>query len=126
MRRLVVFVIALIAAKFAYQEYLYRLATRDVIIGMVQDRALLQCQRNARASVVTPAGAAPVSVWNRPTSVSLRIGKTGLDVYPWQINSAQWSARYRNPYLLIVAERTANGLACEYDILNGSAQVYKL
>lgn len=126
MRKLVVFVIVLIAAKFGYQEYLYRLATRDVIIGMVQERALLQCQRHARTSVVTPAGAPPTNTWNRPASVSLRIGKSGLDVYPWQINSAQWSARYRNPYLLIVAERSTNNLACEYDILNGSAQVYKL
>ena len=44
----------------------------------------------------------------------------------WQINSTQWNARYRNPYLLIIAERSAASLACEYDILNGSAQVYRL
>ena len=125
MRKLVVFVLFLIAAKFGYHEYLYRVATRDAIVGMVQERALQQCQRHAKLSVVTPTGAAPTNAWSRPASVSLRIGKTGLDVYPWQINSAQWNARYRNPYLLIVAEPTATSLMCEYDILNGSAQVFR-
>ena len=126
MRKLVAFVILLVAAKFGYQEYLYRAATRDVIVGMVQERALQQCQRQAKLSVVTPAGAAPANAWSRPASVALKIGKSGLDVYPWQINSAHWNARYRNPYLLIVAEPAASSLACEYDILNGAAQVYKL
>jgi hypothetical protein len=126
MRKLVAFVILLVAAKFGYHEYMYRAATREVIVGMVQERALQQCQRHAKLSVVTAAGTPSANAWSRPASVALKIGKSGLDVYPWQINSAQWNARYRNPYLLIVAEPTSASLACEYDILNGSAQVYKL
>jgi hypothetical protein len=126
MRKLVILVLILAAAKVGYQEYLFRAATREVIVSTFQERALQVCQRHTKASVVTAAGTAPVSAWNRPSSVSLMIGKTGPSVYLWQVNSTQWNARYRNPYLLIVAENSASGLACEYDILNGSAQVFKL
>ena len=126
MRKLVILVLALIAAKLGYQDYLFRASTREVIVNTFQERALQQCQRHAKASVVTPNGVAPANAWTRPASVSLMIGKAGVDVHPWQINSTQWNARYRNPYLLIIAERSAASLACEYDILNGSAQVYRL
>ena len=126
MRKLVILVVVLIAGKLGYQEYLFRATTRDVIVATFQERALQTCQRHTRASVVTLSGAAPVGAWSKPVSVSLMIGKSGLDVYPWQINSGKWNARYRNPYLVIVADATASSLACEYDILTGAAQVYKL
>lgn len=126
MRKLVVLVVCLIAVKLGYQDYLFRASAREVIVSTFQDRALQVCQRHAKASVVTPAGVASTASWSRPASVSLMIGKSGLDVWLWQVNSQQWNARYRNPYLLIVAERSSASLACEYDILNGSAQVFKL
>ena len=126
MRKLMLLVVGLIAIKLGYQEYLFRASTRDVIVSTFQERALQMCQRHTKATVLAANGAAPATAWNRPASISLMIGKAGLDVYLWQINSTQWNARYRNPYLLIIAERSASSLACEYDILNGSAQVYKL
>ena len=126
MRKLVIVVLALVAAKLGYQDYLFRMSTREVIVSTFQDRAVQMCQRHAHASVITPAGTAATNGWSNPASVSLLIGKSGLDVHLWQINSTQWNARYRNPYLLIIAEHSATSLACEYDILNGSAQVYRL
>lgn len=126
MRQLVILVLLLVAAKFGTQDYLFRATTREVIVATFQERALQMCQRHAQATVVTPSGSAPAQAWSRPASVSLMIGKTGPDVYLWQIYNAQWNARFRNPYLLIIADRTAASLACEYDILNGGAQVYKL
>lgn len=126
MRKLVAFVLLLIAAKLGYQEYLFRVSTREVIVSTFQERAVQTCQRQTRASAVTQSGTAPSSAWTRPSSVSLVIGKAGLDVQLWQINNAKWNARYRNPYLVIVADGSAAGMACEYDILNGAAQIYKL
>lgn len=126
MRKLVLLVVTLIAIKVGYQDYLFRASTREVIVSTFQERALQQCQRHARSNVVTPTGSAPVVAWNNPASVSLIIGKSSLDVYLWQINNTKWNARYRNPYLLIVAERSSSSLACEYDILAGSAQIFKL
>ena len=131
MRKLIILIISLIVGKISYQDYLFRASTREVIVSTFQERALQVCQRHAKTSVVTATGAIPAQAWSKPASVALVIGKSGLDVWLWQVDSAQWNARYRNPYLLIIPDRvsstaSAASLACEYDILNGSAQVYKL
>ena len=126
MRRLVAFVICLIGIKLGYQEYVYRVATRDVIIGMVRERAVQQCQRQAKASVVTASGTIAATAWARPESISLKIGRSGIDVQMWQVGSPQWNARYRDPFLLIVPEGAVASVACEYDIINGAASVQRL
>ncbi len=54
------------------------------------------------------------------------IGKSGLDVNLWQVDNALWSARYRNPYLLLTAGQYSGTIYCEYDILNAAASVHRL
>ena len=124
MRKLVILVFVLIAAKF--DNYIFRASTHEVIVSTFQERALQTCQKRTRASVVNQSGPAPVGAWCKPTSVSLMIGKSGLDVHPWQITSSKWNARNRNPCCVIVGDSSVASLTCKYDILNGSAQAYKL
>ena len=121
--RAIVFILALLAiSKIGYQEYMFRTATNDVIINAYRGRAVNACQRDAKAQSVT---AIPVN-WTRPTSVRLIIGKSNLDVYFWQINSKLWNARYRNPYLFLSINQTPGSVFCEYDIVHGSASVYRM
>ena len=122
MRNLVITVLLLVTVKVGYQEYLFRAATREVIVSTFQERAVQTCQKNARAA----GGLVHAAAWARPSSVTLMIGKPGVAVWPWQINSSAWNARYRNPYLYVVADASAASLACEYDILSGNAAVFKL
>ena len=122
MRNLVILVALLAALKVGYQEYLFRASARDVIVATYQERAVSACQRNAKGHNITAQNGA----WTKPASVNLVIGKSNLDVYFWQINNSMWNARYKNPYLFIVAEERPAYVFCEYDILNGAASVYRM
>lgn len=122
MRNLVILAALLAIVKVGYQEYLFRASTREVIVGTFQERALQTCQRQARSQNLT----GNINAWNRPSSVSLVIGKSNLDVYFWQVNNTMWNARFRNPYLFIVAEEKPAYVFCEYDILHGGATAHKM
>ena len=54
------------------------------------------------------------------------IGKSSIDVYPWQVDHALWNARYRNPYLLLTASQRSATVSCEYDIVNAAASVSRM
>ena len=58
--------------------------------------------------------------------LNLVIGKSNLDVRFWQINHKMWNARFRNPYLFLVANRDSRNIFCEYDIVHGVASVYRM
>lgn len=126
MRALVIFLVLLAAGKFGYQEYLFRTATRDAIIGAYRVHAVEACQSDAGNRGL---GLGP-QAWANPRNVKVMIGKSSLDVYLWQTDHAQWAARYRNPYLLLTAEQTpgqrAGGVQCEYDIVNAAAAVSRM
>jgi hypothetical protein len=68
--------------------------------------------------------------WSNPRTVKLMIGNSSLDVYLWQTDHAQWSARYRNPYLLLTTDdaqgQRSAGVRCEYDIVNAAAAVSRM
>ena len=49
------------------------------------------------------------------------IGKSSIDVYPWQVDDPLWNARYRNPYLVLTASQRIATVSCEYDIANAAA-----
>lgn len=121
--RAVVFFLALLAAlKIGHQEYLYRAATQDVIVGAYRDRAVQACQRDTRnASLDLPALA-----WSNPDSIRLVIGKSNLDVRFWQIDHELWSARYRNAYLHLTTALRSGTAYCEYDITHAAASVHRM
>lgn len=121
--KIVVILLALLATmKFGHQEYLYRTSTNEVIIAAYRERAVQACGREPKSQNL----AANVAAWTRPASIRLAIGKSNLDVYFWQTDHALWNARYRNPYLFLIADQTPANVFCEYDVINGVASVYRM
>jgi hypothetical protein len=119
----VVFILVLLAAlKLGHQEYLYRLATRDVIVAAYRDRAIQACLTDGRSANL---GLAP-QAWIHPAAVSLVVGNSGLDARFWQVGSDLWNPRYPNPLLVLTADARSGQVSCEYDIVNGAASVRRL
>src|SRR5262245_40999382 len=93
MKPIVLFLILLAAVKLAHQEYLFRSATTDAILGAYRAHATEACQREARRE----APGLSQRVWASPAGIELLIGKTGIDVNLWQVDNALWNARYATP-----------------------------
>ena len=122
MRAFVLFLALLAALKLGHQEYLFRTTTRDVIIAAYRERAVQACQRDTRTTNL----GLPPQAWGHGVSVRLVIGKGNLDVYFWQVDHDMWNARYRNPYLFLVAGTRTGQIYCEYDIVNAAASVHRM
>jgi hypothetical protein len=123
MKAIVVLLALLAAAKVGYGEYLFRSGTRDALVGAYRAHAAEACHNDARQLNMGLAQ----QEWANPRAVSLVIGKSSIDVYPWQVDNALWSARYRNPYLVLtVGTKHGGGVFCEYDVVNASASVSRL
>ena len=119
----VVFLLTLLAAvKLAHQEYLFRSATREAILGAYRGHAAEACQREARSQ----APGLTAQAWASPAAIELLIGKAGVDVNLWQVDNALWNVRYRNPYLVLTAHQNAGAIYCEYDILKAAARVHRM
>jgi hypothetical protein len=122
MKAIVILLALLTAAKLGYQEYLFRGATRDALIGAYKEHAVQACQRDARSPTL---GVGPQG-WASTKTIRLVIGKSSIDVYPWQVDHAMWNARYRNPYLLLTMSQRSATVSCEYDIVNAAASVSRM
>jgi hypothetical protein len=122
MKAIVILLALLAAAKMGYQEYLFRISTRDAVIGAYKEHAVQACQKDARTQTLGLGAQA----WANPKSIRLVIGKSSLDVYPWQVDNTLWNARYRNPYLFLTASQRSATIACEYDIVNAAASVSRM
>jgi hypothetical protein len=122
MKAVVILLALLAAAKLGYQEYLFRAGTRDAIVGAYKEHAAQACQKDAR-SVNLSLGP---QAWSNSTTIKLVIGKSTLDVHPWQVDHAMWNARYRNPYLFLITGPSAGRILCEYDIVNAAASVSRM
>ena len=122
MRAVVILLALLAAAKLGYQEYLFRGAARDALIGAYKEHAVQACQRDARTQTLGLG----VQAWASPKTIRLVIGRSSIDVYPWQVDDPMWNARYRNPYLLLTAIQKTATVACEYDIVNAAASVSRM
>ena len=118
----VVFILVLLAGlKVGHHEYLYRTATRDVIVGAYKARAVQACQKDTRNTSL----GVPPQAWANAPSIQLAVGKSGLDVQFWQVDNDLWNARYRTPFL-ILSTGGAGTAYCEYDILNAAASVHRM
>ena len=122
MKAIVILLALLAAAKLGYQEYLFRGAARDALIGAYKEHAMQACQRDARTQTLGLGAQA----WSNPKAIRLLIGKSSIDVYPWQVDHALWNARYRNPYLLLTASQRSATISCEYDIVNAAASLSRM
>ena len=119
MKAIVILLALLAAAKLGYQEYLFRGATRDALIGAYKEHAVQACQRGDHRR-------GGFEAWSNPKAIRLVIGKSSVDVYPWQVDDPMWNARYRNPYLLLTASQRAATVSCEYDITNAAASLSRM
>ena len=122
MKAIVILLALLAAAKVGYHEYLYRASTRDAVIGAYKEHAVQACQKDTATLTL---GLSP-QAWSNARSIRLVIGKSSLDVYPWQVDHALWNARYRNPYLHLTASQRSATIGCEYDIVNAAASVSRM
>jgi hypothetical protein len=119
----IVFLLALLAAaKLGYQEYLFRVATRDALIVAYKEHAAQACQKDTKSQGfgVDRQG------WSNAKIVRVVIGKSSIDVYPWQVDDPLWNARYRNPYLVLTASQRSTTVSCEYDIVNAAASISRM
>jgi hypothetical protein len=122
MKAVVIFLALLAAAKLGYQEYLFRSATRDALIGAYREQAVQACQKDARNQTL----GLDRQGWANPKAIRVVIGKSSVDIYPWQVDDPMWNVRYRNPYLVLTASQRAATVSCEYDIVNASASVSRM
>jgi hypothetical protein len=117
MRILLLIIAVLAVANFSVHEYIDRTAKRDIIISAYRGNAIAACQRQA-GNQIDP------EVWNKPSGVKLKIGKSDLDVYLWQTKHKLWKARYQNPYLYVTLGTKGAVIYCDYDISNDTASVH--
>ena len=116
--KLVVLILAVVASlKLGYQEYLYRASTGAAIVAAYQGAAIKACRQAARSQGLASAMA-------KPKSVAFRVGNRNLDVFIWQIDDANWRAKYTTPYVLVTPHDKAN-LHCAYDVHGRAARIMK-
>lgn len=121
--RAVVLILALLAGlKIWAHQHMQRAGMEEAVIAAYRARAIAACQKDAALSL--KGAPATAGAWGAPGSVKLSIGKRGLDVAIWDVDNAQWPARFKQPYLrLTTADRS---VVCEYDVTLEQAEVVRL
>ena len=117
MKTLIVLLALFAATKVGVKEWLYRSATDDVIVSAYRMRAADAC---TKTELSRKAGASDKS-WSDGARAHVSIGNVTEKVYVWQTEHEAWMKRIRNPYLTLVLEKSAGGVRCDYDIVNGLA-----
>ena len=128
MRVILLILFALAIGKVATQSYIRQDSAKTTIINAYREHALAACRQHlSRASGSVGATQDRGSQAYRPdhntsVSVDLIIGNSNLDVRLWQTSHSHWSARYRDPFI-VVKTNSASGLSvCQYDINHGTVQ----
>ena len=114
MRVILFLLIVLAVGKIGMQSYIRQQSAKDTIINAYRDHALAACRHYTGAT----DNAA------HPASIKLVIGKEELNVRLWQTSHRKWSARYKDPIIVIATQGPNERVVCEYDINSGT--VYAL
>ena len=119
--RLFVLALAFLAgAKVWTHDTLFRAGAEEALVAAYRERAVQACQKQPQSlDGQTVRGIN----WTRPASILMATGSRSVKVHFWQVDHALWSARYRNPYLVLTAGDTPGGPSCEYDVLHGQATI---
>lgn len=112
MRIVVLILAALAAAKVWASNQMYRAAAEDAVVAAYRDAAIAACQQDAARD----GRAATAAQWAKPASIRFMIGKRGIDVNVWDVDNAQWKARYKQAFLVLAPADAATRAACEYDV----------
>lgn len=127
MLRLLVLTLALLAgAKVWTQDTLFRAGAEEALVAAFRERAIQACQKLPPRRLDAVTAAVPAALWARPHSVRMKTGSRNVDVQFWQVDSPLWNSRYRNPYLILSGGDDALPVACEFDILLGTAALIRV
>jgi hypothetical protein len=122
MRIFVLFLAMLAGSKVWVQDTLFRSGAEEALVAAYRDRAIQACQRQPSDSEGRSARGLD---WSQPETIRLSTGSRAVSAYFWQVDHANWNARYRNPYLVLTAREDAGGPRCEYDVLYGQAKIVR-
>jgi hypothetical protein len=124
---LVVIVLALlVAAKVWAQDRMYREAAGEALLAAYKLHAEAACAGRPQ----TDARGMPVAVgsvnWKVAETAEILLGNPRLSVPIWQVDHPLWNARYKNPIVRLTVGDRYSRLACDYDVLAGSAELLVL
>jgi len=119
LRAVLLFVVLLAAAKFGYQEYVYRSAVVDTLINTFRQDAVERCQKESKDRNL----AVGYQAWSDPESFQLVVGRGSHEATAQVSGEAEPTT---GPILVIVARRDPGKIQCEFDIDRMSAAVYEL
>ncbi len=123
MRAFVLALAILTGLKLWYRDETYRAAADKAVVAAYLPVASAACQKlkqtDARGQ---PLAQFPVN-WMEPQSSHLSAGNNRLNVRIWQVDSAQWNARFKDPHLILEAGSRHSGITCAYDIAGGQASL---
>jgi hypothetical protein len=122
--KLVLFVlVALALVKVGAQVYIRQQSIEDTVVAAYRQHAIAACGLHGANEARTSGGAVVARPLAAPEpTVTLAIGRPDLDVRLWQTSHEAWSARFRDPFLIVMTPYGKTTTACEYDIRN--ARVY--
>jgi len=120
MRALILTLALLATLKIWIQDTIYRAATEEALVSAYRARAADACARSTPARERRPGDAEAVD-WTREAEPRVSVGNPAIPVHIWQFENELWNARFRQPYLVLAADRTS--LSCTYDILADTAEV---
>ncbi|MEZ5842514.1 MAG: hypothetical protein R3D27_02110 [Hyphomicrobiaceae bacterium] len=119
LRIIAVILILLAGAKLAVGEYLYRMATQDLVVRAYRDAAVAGCSSTTR---LLGLGIDAVG-WRMAGDVRLEIGRRDTGVHIWDTGHELWRQRWRDPFLHLTARTGSDSITCTYDVLRGMAAV---
>lgn len=127
MRGLVLMLAVLAGLKIWVQDSLFRSGAETAILAAYRERAVATCLRQTQTERRSKPGLTADTVdWTTAEAVRLSVGSRNVDVHLWDVDNALWNARYKNPYLVLASPDPALRLACEYDIMSGTATLGRL
>ncbi|MFV0296891.1 MAG: hypothetical protein ACK5JT_12325 [Hyphomicrobiaceae bacterium] len=118
MRALILLLVLATAGKVWTQQYIASQGKNEIIIAAYSKAASGACSAAASQRHLKAAFA-----MSRQRAITLVVGKTSLDVPFWQVDSALWSAKFRNPYLILTANDHDKSFSCEFDIIGNRAEI---
>lgn len=113
---------AFASAKVGYHEYVFRSTAEDLVLRSHGKAARMACLMQSSQTRHKLAA----SDWSQSDDAELIIGDRNVDVAIWRINAPEWRARYRDPFIRIVAANRLTKIACNYDIRRRKARIAKL
>lgn len=122
MRIIVMFLALLAGAKVWTQDNLFRAGAEEALVLAYREPALAACRKQTRG---LEGELLRSQTWNVSDAVRMMTGNPRVKVQFWQVDHDLWSARYRNPYLVIGDGARPGAYQCEFDILYGQATIVR-